>query len=142
VGASIWDLHEIMRDLDPKFIGINYDIGHATIEGGFGGWIASLRIAGRHLRGIAVKDFVWAKDEKGAWREKWCPIGEGMVKLDQFFGMVQATDFDGPLQVHYEYPLGGADKGLRSVTIPREEVFAAMKKDLGRVRASMAKVSL
>jgi sugar phosphate isomerase/epimerase len=142
VGASIWDLHEIMRDLDPKLVGINYDIGHATIEGGYGGWIASLRIAGRHLRGIAVKDFVWAKDERGAWHEKWCPIGEGMVKLDQFFGLVQAAEFDGPIQVHYEYPLGGANNGLRALTIPREEVFAAMKKDLSRVRASMAKVSL
>lgn len=142
VGASIWDLHEIMRDLDPKLVGINYDIGHATIEGGYGGWIASLRIAGRHLRGIAVKDFVWAKDAKGAWHEKWCPIGEGMVHLDQFFGLVQAMDFDGPLQIHYEYPLGGANNGSRKLTIPREEVLAAMKKDLARVRASMALVNL
>lgn len=142
VGASIWDLHEIMRDLEPKFIGINYDIGHATIEGGYGGWIASLRIAGRHLRGIAVKDFVWAKDAKGAWKEKWCPIGEGMVKLDQFFGLVQAMDFSGPVQIHYEYPLGGANGGARTITIPKEEVFAAMKKDLARTRASMAAVNL
>ncbi len=142
VGASIWDLHEIMRDLDPKAIGINYDVGHATIEGGLGGWIASFRISGRHLRGIAVKDFLWAKDAKGAWREKWCPIGDGMVHLDQFFGMVAATDFDGPLQIHYEYPLGGANNGSRSITIPREEVFAAMKKDLTRVRASMAQSGL
>ena len=56
--------------------------------------------------------------------------------------MVQATDFDGPLQVHYEYPLGGANNGERTLTLPREEVFAAMKKDLSRVRASMAHVSL
>lgn len=142
VGASIWDLHEMMRDLDPNAIGINYDVGHATIEGGLGGWIASFRIAGRHLRGIAVKDFYWAGDNKGAWRERWCPIGEGMVHLDQFFGMVAGTDFDGPLQIHYEYPLGGANNGTRSLTIPREEVFAAMKKDLSRVRASMAQSGL
>ncbi len=142
VGASIWDLHEIMRDLDPKFIGINYDIGHATVEGGLGGWLASLRIARSHLRGIAVKDFLWVKDDRGAWHERWCPIGDGMVKLDQFFGFVQAMDFDGPIQVHYEYPLGGANSGQRTITIPREEVFAAMKKDLVKVRASMAKASL
>jgi sugar phosphate isomerase/epimerase len=142
VGASIWDLHEIMRDLDPKFIGINYDIGHATVEGGLGGWLASLRIARSHLRGIAVKDFLWVKDDRGAWHERWCPIGDGMVKLDQFFGFVQAMDFDGPIQVHYEYPLGGANSGQRTITMPREEVFAAMKKDLVKVRASMAKASL
>ena len=34
-----------------------------------------------------------------------------MVKFDQFFGMVAKSDFDGPLQIHYEYPLGGANNG-------------------------------
>ena len=62
-------------------MGINYDVGHATIEGGLGGWIDSFKIAGSHLRGIAVKDFAWGKDAKGAWQAQWKPIGEGMVKL-------------------------------------------------------------
>jgi sugar phosphate isomerase/epimerase len=142
VGASIWDLHEIMRDLDPVRVGINYDVGHATIEGGLGGWIASFRICGPHLRGIAVKDFVWGKDAKGAWKEQWKPIGEGMVKLGQFFGMVAETDFNGPLQVHYEYPLGGANGGSRTLTMPREQVLAAMKKDLTAVRGNLAQAGL
>ncbi len=142
VGASIWDLHEILRGIDPLAVGINYDVGHATIEGGLGGWIASFRICGRHLRGIAVKDFVWAKDAKGAWRERWCPVGEGMVKLDEFFRMVAATDFDGPVQLHFEYPLGGANNGARTLTLPRAEVIGAMKKDLASTRAAMARAGL
>ena len=142
VGASIWDLHEIMRDLDPKLVGINYDVGHATIEGGLGGWIASFRISGPHLRGIAVKDFIWAEDAKGAWREEWKPIGEGMVKFNQFFGMVAETDFNGPLQLHFEYPLGGANNGARTLTIPRDQVLATMKKDLSAVRGHLAQAGL
>jgi sugar phosphate isomerase/epimerase len=142
VGASIWDLHLLMRDLDPKLVGVNYDIGHATIEGGLGGWIASFRVTGKHLRGIAVKDFVWSKDAKGAWKDTWTPIGEGMVKFAQFYPMVAATDFDGPLQIHFEYPLGGANNGATRITIPREEVFAAMKKDLLKTRAYMAQAGL
>jgi hypothetical protein len=46
VGASIWDLHEILSGFDPRLVGVNYDIGHATVEGGLGGWIESLRITG------------------------------------------------------------------------------------------------
>src|SRR4051812_3684295 len=38
VGASIWDLHQILKGIDPQLAGVNYDIGHATIEGGAGGW--------------------------------------------------------------------------------------------------------
>src|SRR5262249_34770007 len=142
VGASIWDLHILMRDLDPKAVGINYDVAHATIEGGLGGWIDSFRISGRHLRGIAVKDFAWGKDAKGAWQAQWKPIGEGMVHLQQFFGMVAKAQFSGPVQVHFEYPLGGANNGNTNITIPREQVYAAMKSDLGKVRAAMSQAGV
>jgi sugar phosphate isomerase/epimerase len=132
VGAPIWDLHILMKDLDPKLVGINYDVGHAHIEGGLGGWIASWRVAGAHVRGIALKDFVWAKDDRGRWREKWCPIGEGMVHWPEFMQMVAASDFDGPLQVHYEYPLPKETAG----------VYAIYKKDLAALRGYLAKAGL
>ena len=32
VGAPIWDLWTMIRDLDPKTIGVCFDIGHATLE--------------------------------------------------------------------------------------------------------------
>jgi sugar phosphate isomerase/epimerase len=142
VGASIWDLWYLMKDLDPKLVGINYDVGHATVEGGFGGWIDSFKIAGNSVRGIAVKDFLWEKDAKGAWRAEWKPIGQGMVKLPQFFAMVADTDFSGPLQLHFEYPLGGANNGTRTLTIPKEEVYAAMNKDLEQVRGILAQAGV
>jgi sugar phosphate isomerase/epimerase len=133
VGASIWDLYLVLKDFDPQAVGVNYDIGHATIEGGFGGWINSLRITGPHLRGVAVKDFLWEKDKRG-WKANFKPLGTGMVHLPQFFGMLAASHFSGPLQLHFEYPLGGADNGKTSITMPKEEVFAAMKRDLLQLR--------
>jgi sugar phosphate isomerase/epimerase len=142
VGASIWDLWYLMRELDPKAVGVNFDVSHAVIEGGAGGWIDSFKITGDHLRGIAVKDFAWGKDAKGAYQAQWKPIGEGMVKLPEFFGMVAQTAFEGPLQIHFEYPLGGANNGSRTLTIPKEDVLAAMKKDLEHVRGMLAKAGL
>lgn len=142
VGASIWDLHILLKDLDPKAVGVNYDVGHATIEGGLGGWINSFRITGSHLRGIAVKDFLWGKDAKGNWREQWKPLGEGMVRFPQFFGMVAESGFSGPLQIHYEYPLGGANDGKTKLTVGRDEVFGAMKRDLVKLRGYLAQAGL
>jgi sugar phosphate isomerase/epimerase len=142
VGASIWDLWYLMRDLDPKAVGVNFDVSHAVIEGGLGGWIDSFKITGDHVRGIAVKDFAWGKDSKGAWQAQWKPIGEGMVKLPEFFGMVALTPFDGPLQLHFEYPLGGAENGTRTLTVPKADVLAAMRQDLARVRGMLAKAAL
>ena len=142
VGSSIWDLYILFRDFDPAAIGVNYDVGHATIEGGFGGWINSFRITGPHLRGIAVKDFVWGRNAKGEWAPQWVPMGEGVVRFPQFFGMVKAAGFNGPVQLHFEYSLGGADGGKRTLTMPREQVYAAMKRDLATLRGYMAKADV
>jgi sugar phosphate isomerase/epimerase len=138
VGSSIWDLHILFKDLDPQTVGVNYDVGHATIEGGFGGWINSFRITGPYLRGIAAKDFVWAKNAKGDWAPEWRPLGEGMVRFPQFFAMVKEAHFQGPLQLHFEYPLGGAGAGKKTLSIPRPEVFAAMKRDLTALRGYLS----
>jgi len=142
VGAPIWDLHILLKDFDPKAVGVNYDVGHATIEGGVGGWIDSFRITGPHLRGIAVKDFAWGKDARGVWQAQWKPLGEGMVRFPQFFAMVADSGFSGPLQLHFEYPLGGADGGKTRLTLPREEVLGAMKRDLGKLRGYLARANL
>ncbi len=142
VGANIWDLYILLKDFDPSRVSVNYDVGHATVEGGFGGWINSFRISTPYLGGIAVKDFLWGKDAKGNWQPQWKPLGEGMVRFPQFFAMVAETDFAGPLQLHIEYPLGGANDGKTTLTIPREEVFAAMKRDLSRLRGWLAQANL
>ncbi len=75
VGAPIWDLHILLQDFDPKSVAVNYDVGHATVEGGLGGWIDSFHITGPYLKGLAVKDFIWRKDSSGNWKVAWQPLG-------------------------------------------------------------------
>jgi sugar phosphate isomerase/epimerase len=135
VGASIWDLHAILGGFDPKLVGVNYDVGHATVEGGLGGWIESFRITGEYLRGVAVKDFLWEKDAAGHWQAAWKPLGQGMVRFPQFFTMLRQARFSGPLQLHFEYPLGGAENGKKKdLTMSRADIFAAMRRDLTTLR--------
>jgi L-ribulose-5-phosphate 3-epimerase len=74
------------------------------------------------VRGIAVKDFLWVRDAKGLWRPEWKPLGEGMVRFAEFFAMVAASGFSGPVQLHLEYPLS------------RDEAFTAMRRDLTKLR--------
>lgn len=138
VGASMWDLWLLLKDADPRFLGFNYDIGHATVEGGYGGWIHSARLAAPLMRGVALKDFVWATNARGEWRPQWCPIGGGMVDFRRFFGMLRQQGFSGPIQLHYEYPaLGGADDGRRTLTIAKKAVIDLLRRDLLRVREFM-----
>jgi hypothetical protein len=49
----------------------------------------------------------------------------------------------GPLQLHFEYPLGGATDGRATLgNITKEEVFGAMKRDLGKLRGYLAQAHL
>ena len=134
VGASQWDLWMLLRDLDKKYVSFNFDIAHATIEGGLGGWLHSTKLAMPHMGGIALKDFKWGRGGNRKWGVDWCPIGEGMVQTREFLKMARAGGFAGPAQVHYEYDLGGADKGLTKITMPKAQVLAAMKRDLDLLR--------
>jgi sugar phosphate isomerase/epimerase len=142
VGASIWDLYILLKDFDPNAVGVNYDVGHAVIEGGVGGWINSFHITGPHLRGIAVKDFIWAADSAGAWKPQWKPLGEGMVHLPQLFSMVAEARFSGPLQLHFEYRLGGESSTSGGGSVNRELAYSEMKRDLGKLRGYLAQANL
>ncbi|MFB3827673.1 MAG: sugar phosphate isomerase/epimerase family protein [Bryobacteraceae bacterium] len=143
VGASFWDLYLVLKDFSPDAVSVNYDVGHATVEGGFGGWIASTRLLLPYMRGIAVKDFYWEKNAKGQWRPRWCALGQGMVDFKQFLGMVKAAGFTGPLQLHMEYDeLGGADSGKTTFTIPKEKLVAIMKRDIETFKAMLREAGM
>jgi sugar phosphate isomerase/epimerase len=138
VGAPQWDLWMLLHEFDSRLVGVNYDIGHATVEGGYGGWLLSDRLMQPLMRGIALKDFRWSKDARGEWSPEWCPIGEGMVNFKRFFALLKQAHFSGPVQLHFEYKsLGGADSGKSKLTLDGEEVVKAMRRDLDLVRGWM-----
>lgn len=103
VGLAIWDTREMIRDLDPKYIGYYYDTEHATVEGGVGGWQVSLKIALPRMKMAALKDFTWQKVQ-GKWKALSCPLGEGMVDFPKIFAGFAAQRFTGPISIHQEYP--------------------------------------
>ena len=143
VGASMWDLYLLLKDFSLEQVSANYDIGHATVEGGFGGWLHSTRLLLPLMRGIAVKDFVWKKDERRGWIPGWCGLGQGMVNFKEFFTRVQAGGFSGPLQLHMEYDeLGGADRGLKQFSISKEKLLELMKRDLDVLKSLLAAANL
>jgi L-ribulose-5-phosphate 3-epimerase len=142
-GAPIWDLWALLRDFDSNLAGINYDIGHATIEGGYGGWIRSAQVTAPMMRGVAVKDFRWARNNKGEWRPEWCAPGEGMVQFTRFFTMLKEQRFAGPIQVHLEYSgLGGAEHGATELGIPKHVFMHTLRRDAEFYRARMREAGL
>jgi L-ribulose-5-phosphate 3-epimerase len=102
VGSAVWDIREILKGLDPKWVGYYYDGGHATVEGGNYGWELSARLALKQLKMVAAKDFHWAM-EKGRWRDHWGPLGSGMVQWPKLLKLLAAAGYRGPISLHMEY---------------------------------------
>jgi len=143
LGASIWDLYLLLKDFNANRVGVNFDIGHATVEGGLGGWINSASLIAPMMRGVALKDFYWEKTANGQWEPRWCPIGQGMVRFVPFFEFLRMKNFSGPVQLHFEYPeLAGANDGKRGIGISRKEFVDIVRRDLASTRALMVQAGL
>jgi sugar phosphate isomerase/epimerase len=142
VGAPIWDILYVLRDFDPAQVGLHCDIGHMTNAGGNGTWATNLRAAGPYVRGVSVKDSFIEKDAGGAWRVRYVPLGEGNVQLAQFAAILKEIKFSGPVEIQAEYPNGGAENAQDKLTLPRDQVLGAMKKDLQVLRRAFGAAGL
>lgn len=128
VGSYVTDLAWMLDGMDPRWTGCQYDIRHATVEGGTA-WPRGLGFLKEHILTMPIKDFTWAQNDKG-WYVKNVPLGEGMVDFNRFFKELRSYGLKPLVSLHCEYDLGGAGKGRTEISIPKSEVLAAMKKDL------------
>ncbi|MDZ7692436.1 MAG: sugar phosphate isomerase/epimerase family protein [Balneolaceae bacterium] len=131
-GASIWDLWMVLEDLDSDWLGSQYDVRHATVEGSES-WPVGLKLIHSHIGTMDIKDFHWSKQD-GSWQVQNVPLGQGQVNFSKFFSLIKELGISVPLSVHYEYPLGGANHGGRELTIPKDDVLNALKRDLEILR--------
>ena len=131
VGSSFWEIKHLLEKVDPDFLGAQYDIRHAVVEGGKS-WPNGLRLLKDHIKTIAIKDFKW-ESRGGKARLVNVPLGEGMVDFKRYFKHLKKGQLKPPVSLHLEYPLGGAEKGKTSLTIDKQIVFDAMRRDLNRL---------
>jgi sugar phosphate isomerase/epimerase len=153
VGSVMWDLLSLLKEFDPKLVGFHYDTGHESHHIN-GLWEVNLRAAGPYIAAVAVKDYApeqnpgqagrggrGSGDASGAtsaagngWRTRSVPLGTGMVNLPQLATALMDIHFSGPIEIQAEYPNGGADSAQDYITLPREQVLGAMKRDLLTLR--------
>jgi L-ribulose-5-phosphate 3-epimerase len=139
-GASIWDFYQQLQSLNTPYLGAQYDINHATAEAG-GSWETGLHLIAPRIQSIAIKDFFWAK-KNDKWGKQGCPLGEGVVNWKRYMELWKQYNFQVPITMHYEYPLGGAENGAKKLSITPQELSTAMKKDLTLFKQWMAEAKL
>ena len=135
IGAPVWDLHVLLDGLNPQYAGCQYDIRHATVEGG-NSWPLGMELIQPYIKTTVIKDFVWAK-EGGRWIEKNVPLGEGMVDFKSYYDLIRQFGIVGPISLHFEYelPEAGAPNGVR-------ETVRLMRRDLETLRGYLSEAGI
>ena len=135
VGSAVWDLYLLLKEVGSPWLGCQYDIRHAVVEGS-SSWPNALRLIAPLVHTVDVKDSHWARTEKG-WEAANVPLGEGAVNLGAFFRLLAELGVEVPVSLHFEYPFpetgGPAER--------RKAAVALMKRDRERLRAVMAEAA-
>jgi L-ribulose-5-phosphate 3-epimerase len=132
VGSAVWDLHLLLKEVDSPWLGCQYDIRHAVVEGS-GSWPNALRLVAPFVHTVDVKDSHWARSERG-WQAVNVPLGEGAVDLVAFFRLLGELGVAVPISMHFEY----AFPETGSPAERRKAAVALMRRDRERLRAAMA----
>jgi hypothetical protein len=104
--------------------------GDAPGRGGRGGRGAAPEVAGA----------TWAAGN--GWRTRSVPLGMGLVNLPQVAAALKDIHFAGPVEIQAEYPNGGAENAQDAITLPRDQVLGAMKRDLLTLRRAFGAAGL
>jgi L-ribulose-5-phosphate 3-epimerase len=141
IGATVWDLFLLLKGISPELIGIQYDIKHATAEGGHS-WLVGLKLVSEKINCFALKDFLWQKRDDGHWKDETVPLGEGMVDYDAFFKAVDQLGIVCPITMHIEYELPhDLEKGA-SHDVLKEKEIKIFKRDLDKTKEFMNRAGL
>jgi sugar phosphate isomerase/epimerase len=137
IGGPVWDLWLLLKDLDPQWIGCQYDIRHATVEGAHS-WPLGMKLLLPYIKTTAIKDFYWLR-ENGNWKVKNCMLGEGMVNFEAYFKIYKEAAIMDPITLHVEYHIFNKSDRL---DVKREKTIKAMQKDLKTLRSMMKEYGL
>jgi L-ribulose-5-phosphate 3-epimerase len=65
-----------------------------------------------------------------------------LVDYKKFFALVKRLNIRCPLSLHYEYPLGGAEKGSKTITMKKEEILETIARDLKTLKGWLKETGL
>jgi sugar phosphate isomerase/epimerase len=132
IGGPVWDFASFIEPLDAATVGYYFDVRHAVVEGGDGGWRTAFDLVAPRLSMIALKDFFWEKSG-ASWQQRNCPMGDGMVDWKRYFAMLAKARFHGPVSLHIEYDIAGDTPAAQE-----KNTLIAAERDFAFVKARLA----
>jgi sugar phosphate isomerase/epimerase len=140
IGGPVWDINELLSGISPGYVGCQYDVRHATVEGA-NTWTLGMRLISDRINSLAIKDFTW-KQINGKPEAVTVPLGEGIVDWDKYFGTIKELRIEGPVTLHVEYPLlENVEEGLPLIK-QQDIIVRKLKKDMDFLNGYIDKYKL
>ena len=117
-GAAVWDIWEVLKEIDPEWTGVQYDLFHATVEGAHS-WPLGFELLKPYIGTIDIKDFHWKKNDK-KWEPHSVPLGQGMVDYEKFIALLKENRINVPFSIHNEYLSAADDLHSKSEKIKKD----------------------
>jgi sugar phosphate isomerase/epimerase len=96
VGATFWDLQQLLKEIPRQEIGNIFDVRHAAIEGGLA-WPIYFDVIKPHIAAFSIKDYRWI-----GRKLEYAPFGKGNVD-PEFIRRLGREYQDELFTVHVEY---------------------------------------
>ncbi|WP_339925863.1 TIM barrel protein [uncultured Cyclobacterium sp.] len=128
IGGSVWEIYHLLEGINPKHIGVQFDLRHATVEG-YQSYENVFNMISDQITSFDLKDFVWGNLDGKGDKPINVPYGEGNVKFEL---LQEHPGFMGdiPKILHCEYDLGGAEHGHKNPTVGKEVILSAIAKEV------------
>ena len=109
-GGLIWDIHACICDLDPAFVGLEYDPMHALYETSQS-WSHGFDLVAPWIGAIDLKDYREGIDPKNPLKRKkqMCAAGTGCVPWQVVRDLQIANGVKVPYVLHFEYDFDKTD---------------------------------
>ena len=118
LGGLSWDLALLLKDIDPKEIGIGFDLRHVRTDSGLS-YRAAAQVIRKHTQAIYVKDARWGGERSN--KLKSVPLDTGFVDQKTFDDARKGQD-PMPISLHMEwgkssiYPAGDVEEALAYIS--------------------------
>ena len=139
-GSPVWDLWSTLKDLPVEFMGAQYDVRHAIVEGA-NSWIVGLNLIKNNISSLAVKDFKWEVTGNKASVVS-VPLGEGIVDFDLYFNTIRELNIVAPITLHVEYPLLSDEEEKLSLTEKQKILVPKIRHDVDFIRYYLNKYEI
>ena len=135
-GSSIWEIWEVIKNMDKTKIGCFYDVHHGVAEGAQS-WGNAMRLIAPNTTMLYIKDFNPVMTNSNI-RINTCQLGKGMVNFKAFYKLRQELNLEIlPFCLHVEYDLFNEDEKNLSHAEKYKRALFIMKRDTDTLKSML-----